>query len=238
MSDLLGAEYQKMYDGYYTEKSSVKRQIGAQDSVRQMLTVLGADRFDKIVDVGAGEGSVLAILNELEICSQLFALEISSSGLAAISARNLRKLIAVKSFDGYKIPYVDKSFDLAIFTHVLEHVEHERLVLREIGRVAKRVLIVVPLEGHLRVANSIAVSGPFGHINYSRPETVRNLLETVNFRVIRANIDCYSLDYERLIAGRIKGMIKYATRKALLGVSVGLATSLFTYIGAFYCETE
>jgi len=238
MSDLLGEEYRKMYDGYYAGDPSSKRALGARDSVRQIRRVVGHDKFQRIVDVGAGEGSVLAILNEDGLAKELYALEISGSGIDAITNRKLSNLVECKAFDGYTIPYRDKFFDLALSTHVLEHVEHERLVLRELGRVAQRVLVVVPMEGHLRVANSISLSAPHGHINFYRPETVKNLIETSHLRVIRSDVDCYSIEYERLIAGQFKGTIKYLIRRALLGLSPMAATSLLTHIGAFYCESN
>lgn len=46
----------------------------------------------------------------------------------------------------------DGSFDLAIQSHVLEHVEYPRVVSHEAARVADYVFVEVPLELNRRTA--------------------------------------------------------------------------------------
>jgi ubiquinone/menaquinone biosynthesis C-methylase UbiE len=73
-----------------------------------------------ILEIGAGEGSILQKLRELNYAQALYALEISESGIEAIQKRNIPDLIECKLYDGYEVPYSDKRFDLAILSHVLE----------------------------------------------------------------------------------------------------------------------
>jgi hypothetical protein len=43
----------------------------------------------------------------------------------------MRNLAEARTYDGYRIPYGDKRFDLAVLSHVVEHLEHPRLLLYE-----------------------------------------------------------------------------------------------------------
>jgi len=236
VANLLGDEYKNLYQSYYSGTPQTKRKIAADDSLRHVLGVIGDDKFARLVDVGAGEGSLLALLDTASFCERLYGLEISSSGVDAIRARALNRLEECQSFDGYRIPYADKFFDLAVCMHVLEHVEHERLVLREMSRVARRLVIEVPLENGIRVRNSMAVSRPYGHINYYSPETFTNLLETSGLRIIRSQVFGYSLEYEQHVFGGLKGRIKHAVRQGLLGLSRRWAPWVLTYVFTVYCE--
>jgi len=57
--------------------------------------------------------------------------------------KNLDNFVKANAED---LPFKDKEFDVAILGEILEHVKDPELALREAMRVAKRVLITVPLE--------------------------------------------------------------------------------------------
>ncbi len=239
MSDLLGERYRRLYQGYYDDGSvTAKRGMSAADALDHIRAIAGADSFNRVVDVGAGEGSLLQILDGARFAPELYALEISPSGLHAIQARNLHSLVEAKPFDGYRIPYPDKFFDLAILCHVLEHVEHERMLLHELRRIARRIVIEVPLEHGFRIDRKMAISSKFGHINYYLPETVLNLLATSGLKVIRSRIVCSSLQYEQHVAGRARGLLMSRLRRTALRVSPRMAPWIFTYLFAAYCESD
>jgi len=75
--------------------------------------------------------------------------------------------------------------DLIILTHVLEHVEHERLLLRELKRVAKMVVIEVPRDYRFGVDARIKHFLAYGHINMYTPTSLRYLLATEGLEVIK-----------------------------------------------------
>lgn len=239
MSNLLSERYRRLYQGYYGDGSvTAKRGMSAADALDHIRAIAGSESFHRVVDVGAGEGSLLQILDDAQFARELYALEISPSGLQAIKDRNLRSLVEANPFDGYRIPYADNFFDLAILCHVLEHVEHERVLLHELRRVARRVVIEVPLEHGFRIDRKIAISSRFGHINYYLPETVLNLLTTSGLRVIRAQVVCSSLRYEQHVAGRVRGLVMSRLRRTALRIWPRMAPWIFTYLFAAYCEPD
>ena len=172
------------------------------------------------------------------LARELYALEISQSGAAVSAARGLKTLVETRQFDGYQIPYADGFFDLAILCHVLEHVEHERVLLRELRRVARRIIIEIPIEHGLRVDRKIASGARLGHINFYLPATALSLLRTSGLRVIRSQMCYSSLAYEQLCAGRARGLLMAGLRRSALRVSPRLAPWAFTDLFVAYCAPD
>jgi len=131
---MLSQELKKMYDGYYTSGVKRKRILSAIDSVREIQKITRNITFDNVLDVGSGDGTVLQELQNSGITKSLSVAEISDSSIEIIKERKLKSIVEIKQFDGYEIPYDDKSFDVAMSTYVLEHVEHERMFLKEMAR--------------------------------------------------------------------------------------------------------
>lgn len=173
------------YDRQYADGISKWREVGAKYkalNIRQVCRDIVAPAH--VLEVGAGEGSILHFLEQAEFLNESYALEISNSGLKAIESRGLKTLKEAKQFDGYNIPYQDKTFDLVILSHVLEHVEFPRLLLRELRRVGKFVVIEVPTEFSFEEDQRVQHYLSYGHINIYTPSLLRFLLKTEGFDVI------------------------------------------------------
>jgi ubiquinone/menaquinone biosynthesis C-methylase UbiE len=204
----------QLYEGYYGDAAlGVKRHITAEDTALHMREMLGSE-LGEFIDVGAGNGALLSVLAESRACSSMSALEISASGVDGIMARADLPLRTVQQFDGYEMPFEDHTFDTAACVHVVEHVEHERRFLQELGRIAQRVYIEVPLEAGLRGR----INRRFGHINYYTPMTFINLLETSGLRVVASRVMTHSRTYEQLAYGKTKGAIRNTARNVVLKV--------------------
>jgi ubiquinone/menaquinone biosynthesis C-methylase UbiE len=143
-------------------------------SIRRIILLMFAKgrSFKKVLEVGAGDGSILQKLSDYNFGSEYHAVEISDSGVAHIRSRNIKDLVSVQEFDGYKLPFEDDSFDLVILSHVLEHVEHERLLLREIKRVSSNFVIEVPIDYKPNVDKRIKHFLAYGHINMYTPTSL------------------------------------------------------------------
>ncbi|SRR5579871_5558732 len=237
-NELLGDKYKALYEGYYDATVAQKREIAAIDSFSHIRKIVGPDEFNRVLDVGAGEGSLLSCMQSEGFGAHLYAVEISESGLDAIRSRRLSRLVEAQLFDGYHIPYPDKFFDLAISAHVLEHVEHERLFLAELKRVAKKVAIEVPLEDGFRIKSAVVGGERFGHINFYNPSTVLGLLKTSGLKPNAWMVNDTSVKYEQYLSGRNRGFVKHCVRNAALRVLPRIAPYYLTYVFTVVSDTE
>lgn len=238
--DLLDQRYKQLYSNYYAHggDTTKKRQISAAQTVQYMRNALQGQVFERVLDVGAGDGNVLAELATSKLARELFAVEISESGVQAIQARNISSLREARVFDGYTIPYPDDYFDLAICVHVLEHVEHERLFLKEIARVSRRLYIEVPLEYGFKIERSVASGKRFGHINFYSKATLASVLESSGLTVLDCRVVPSTREYEQFLSGRVAGSLKNAIRSGALSFAPSLAPWFMVYNGYAYCDTR
>lgn len=175
------------YDGYYGDGSpSAWREAGARDKADHIVEMCGHLAPTRVLEIGAGEGAVLARLDELGFAPELHGVEISESGIDAIRGRGIPSLRSVEVFDGYSTSFETRSFDLVYLTHVLEHVEHPRRLLYEAARLAPHVFVEIPLEATpLRSALTRRDyrENAIGHINFYSAADIRMLVQSSGFRV-------------------------------------------------------
>jgi SAM-dependent methyltransferase len=171
------------YDEFYEKHDEAWRMLGAKYKAQHIIDVCKGRTFKKVLEVGAGDGSILKHLADAGFAEAYYAVEISQSGVDRLKARNIPDLRSVQLFDGYKLDFGNDSFDLIILSHVLEHVEHERLLIREIKRVARYCVIEVPLDYRAGVDKRIKHFLAYGHINIYTPTSLRYLLKTEGFEV-------------------------------------------------------
>ena len=172
------------YNEQYLNESSEWRDLGGKQKSSNIIDLCAKHSSKKTLDIGSGDGAVLSWLDKRKFTDNLSSLEISDSGIAAITARNLASLKEVKKFDGYHIPYDEKSFELATCSHVIEHVEHPRLLLREIARVSDYQYFEVPIDFSFFVDEKIKHYLDYGHINIYTPALFKFLLKSEGFEVI------------------------------------------------------
>ncbi|MFD1257416.1 class I SAM-dependent methyltransferase [Mucilaginibacter terrae] len=180
----LSGNVKTAYDEFYKTHDEAWRMLGAKYKAQHIVEVCKGRTFSKVLEVGAGDGSILKMLAEQNFAPEYHAVEISDSGVNYIKSRSIKDLKSVQIFDGYQLPFGDDSFDLIILSHVLEHVEHERLLLRELKRVGKMCVIEVPRDYKANVDHRIKHFLAYGHINVYTPTSLRYLLRTEGFEVV------------------------------------------------------
>lgn len=228
-----------MYDDYYGDAVvAQKRAIAARQTFGHIEAITRGETFNSVLDIGAGEGAVLSQLSAHGFGKVLNAVEISGSGIEAIKHRNIPNLAKVDKFDGYHIPHPDRSIDLGLAVHVVEHVEHERMFLNEAKRVCKKLYVEVPLEHTRNLRRAIHLSGPYGHINFYTPLSFENLLKTSGLKVERMMVFPHDLAYEQLLAGKTRGWLKYQARRGLLKLNEPLAVRNLVYMAGALCTSE
>jgi ubiquinone/menaquinone biosynthesis C-methylase UbiE len=180
---IISGNVKTAYDQFYQQHDEVWRMMSAQYKAQHIVEVCRGLTVANVLEVGAGDGSILKWLSDQNFAPEYQAVEISASGVEYIQSRGIKNLKSVQVFDGYKLPFGDDSFDLIILSHVLEHVEHERMLLREIKRVAKHCVIEVPRDYKAGVDNRIKHFLAYGHINVYTPTSLRYLLRTEGFEI-------------------------------------------------------
>ena len=184
MQQMVTDSVKHAYDEFYNKHDEAWRMLGAKYKAQHIIDVCKGHNFKKVLEVGAGDGSILKLLSEQNFAPEYHAVEISESGVEHIKTRNIANLKSVQIFDGYHLPFKDNSFDLIILSHVLEHVEHERLLLRELKRVAAYCVIEVPRDYSADVDKRIKHFLAYGHINMYTPTSLRYLLRTEGFEIV------------------------------------------------------
>jgi len=175
---------QDAYNEQYTEQMTEWRELGGQYKAENILNLCKSHKFDKVLECGAGEGSILKFLDMSGQFPNLYAIEISDSGIGQIQKRQLERLREIKKFDGYHIPYENDCFDMVYCSHVMEHVEHPRILLRELKRVSKYQIFEIPLEYSPKVDRWSDDHMACGHINVYTPSLFRFLLKSEGFEIL------------------------------------------------------
>jgi len=192
LSDNIKETYASQYDA-----SSVEwRNMGAKYKALNIIELAKNIQFKNVLEVGAGEGSILNWLSKWNFCEDLNCVEISESGIDMIKSKHIKHLKDVLLFDGYKIPYEDNHFDLVICSHVMEHVEHERILLREIKRVSRYQIFEVPIDFSFYVDRKLKHFLSYGHINIYTPGLFRFLLMSESYEVVKDK--CYLYEDEMI----------------------------------------
>ena len=231
-SEKVNSEISDLYSDYYDKNDlKIKREIAARDSVDHIHALRGGS-LGNMIDVGAGNGSVVSEILKRDLAESVTAAEISASGLERINAISSDRLKAVVQFDGYSLPFSDSEFDTAICIHVLEHVEHERVLVREISRISKEIFIEVPLEGGARGRAYYDT----GHINYYTPLSFRAMLETSGLEILNEQVITSSREYEVYLYGKVKGTIRSIVRNLVLRLLGRNAHNAMTYLYTVHCR--
>jgi SAM-dependent methyltransferase len=102
-------------------------------------------RPSSVLDVGAGRGYVAGrVLEVLPSGSRLYVADAFEQ--ARLPATSDGRTVTVLKATGDDLPFADQQIDVLICAHTLEHLTNLFSTFRELRRVAKRLLIIVPLQ--------------------------------------------------------------------------------------------
>lgn len=194
VSENIQSAYDKQYEA--GETFNAWRQLNARDKAQHIVSLCAGLSIRTVLDIGAGEGSILAQLSDWGFGESYTALEISHSALERLRALTIPQLRDVRAFDGYELPFPDQSFDLIVLSHVLEHVEFPRVLLREMKRVGRYHAIEVPVN-YKRGADSkkaVRAQLAIGHVNLYDPTLLRFFLRAEGFKIVAERVDLTSAD--------------------------------------------
>jgi ubiquinone/menaquinone biosynthesis C-methylase UbiE len=230
---------QSAYERQYQQQQGRWREVGAWQKARNILELAADVKPQKVLEVGAGDGSILSWLDKNNFAPELYAVEIAESALQLIRQKDIPSLRQAVPFDGQSLPFPDNHFDLVILSHVLEHVEFERQLLREIRRVAARCVIEVPKDYRPGVDKRVEHFLGYGHINLYTPTSLRFLLRTEGFRIVRQKIGVYSAEtYRMMYGGGLKARLLHAFKSTMTALPVPLLRDYFANTITVLAERE
>ena len=113
-------------------------------------------RGSRVLDLGCGDGSLMAHLRDERGCS-VRGIELEPSEIAAALHRGL-SVVQADLDDGLE-GYPDDVFDFVVLSQTLQVVRHPAFVLREMIRVGKRGIVTFPNFGHWRLRGYLTFRG-------------------------------------------------------------------------------
>lgn len=93
----------------------------------------------KVVDLGSGDGSLLALLKQKGVIGE--GIEIAASGVQATRRKGIK---ARQGRIDVNLPYKDKQFDFAICNVTVQMVMYPEVLLLEMKRIAKKQIVTFP----------------------------------------------------------------------------------------------
>ena len=225
MNSDLKTHYGEYYDGL---KGDWKR-LSRGDTAENVTNLCAGVPHRTVLEIGCGDGVLLELLSAVEdgFADELYAVEVAQSAVDLTRKRDIESLRACTMFDGYTIPYDDARFDLAIMSHVIEHVEYPRRLLYEAARVARYVFVEVPLEDNARLPEDFTFTRT-GHLNFYSRKTVRRLVQSCGYDVVAQVVRNPSAGVYRHNYGW-SGLMKHFVKSTMLQVVPNVATGLWTY---------
>jgi 2-polyprenyl-3-methyl-5-hydroxy-6-metoxy-1,4-benzoquinol methylase len=158
-----------------------------------LISLIKPLSIESILDAGAGEGFTMNKLKENSIGKRIEGIECSKEAISF--GKKLFPNLTIKKGSIYNLPYEDNSFDLAICTEVLEHLEEPTKALKEMLRISKKHLIIsVPnepffmLSNFLRGKNLLKFGNDKGHINHWNFLTIKTFLEKNGLKIKKVKL--------------------------------------------------
>ena len=222
------------YEGEYSDTEIEWRRVCALDKASNIKTLLGLRNVATVLEVGCGTGAVLAAVAKLGIGSRHVGVDMADPQL---HLDNDAKGLDILQYDGDRLPFADKSFDLVFASHVIEHVPNPRALLGEMRRVARHfVYAEVPCELHVRAdRNSLQRTLDIGHINAYTPESFVLLIQSSELEIYNAQIFDHSLEVQGFRIHKYSASLKKLIRSSLLRISPRWASRIFTYHCSVLC---
>jgi SAM-dependent methyltransferase len=230
----------EFYEAGYTQPDAAEalrlgrwRAVGARSKAAHVRALCERTKLRPrtIVEIGCGDGALLAALRGLAPVFDGFELSAPAASLARKALPDARR---IEAFDGFEVPAEDGSYDLAILSHVLEHVPVPGPLLAEAARVAHEVIVEVPLEDNRSAARPAkrAEAAAIGHLHFFSRADVRALLDGAGLELQAELADPLPRAHHAFFASgaraRSAASAKWAVRAAAHRLMPRTAETLFT----------
>lgn len=131
---------EKDYTKIQEEESAYSRGTIWGDRIKDTLEKYGQYLEGRVLDIGCGDGLAMEIIQNI-------GHEVSGIDISAPKVR-ICKRYELDAYEGRmeELPFSNKEFGTIFCSHTLEHAEDLDRACKEIMRVAKRAVIIVPIE--------------------------------------------------------------------------------------------
>jgi SAM-dependent methyltransferase len=241
-----GQDLSGFYDTAYTrggERHAAWRELGARgkaDHIESLCASAGL-ASGAVVEIGCGDGALLAELSQRGFGESLSGFEISAAAVELASARAVPRVASLSVFDGVSLPVADGAFDLGLLSHVLEHVPEPLPLLREAARACRALIVEVPLERNASGGRAVkrSSSEAIGHLKALDRAAVRSLVAAAGLRVADELLDPLPREVHTFFAespvDQARGLAKAAVRRGLFRLSPAVAERAVTLHYACAC---
>jgi SAM-dependent methyltransferase len=235
------SEFQDFYTAGYSlsdpaeaERMGRWRALGARSKADHVVTLCARAglRPNTLVEIGCGDGALLAELAARGVAPVLDGFELSPPAAEIARERGVARRVEV--FDGLDIPAEDDAYELAVVSHVLEHVPEPMSLLREAARVAPAVLIEVPLEDNrsARRDEKREEAARIGHIQFFDRAAIHALVRVAGLTIAAELSDPLPYAHHAFFADtrgdRATAALKTLVRRAAWRVVPKATEKLFT----------
>lgn len=220
----------EIYQDSYSTQSREWRTLGAVDKAANIIRAarsVSLPPSPRVLEIGSGDGAIAQELANRGFFGSYRGFDLSRSGVAEAQARGISGADFTQTAGG-AIPVADDSADLVVLSHVVEHLEHPRVLLYEARRIAPLVLIEVPLEHNARLPRDHVWDG-VGHINKYTATTIRQLVQTCDLEIAVQFTTNPSKAVATFHADTAKRRVEWRMKDVALRLAPRLARTLFTY---------
>ena len=237
------ADLTAFYEAGYTQEDPERaallgrwRALGAASKARHVVSLLCRAGVLPVtlVEIGCGDGALLEALSRAGVAQRYDGFELSAPAAAIAAGRAIQGAGRIEAYDGARVPADDGAYDLAVVSHVLEHVPDPPALLAEAARVATHVLVEVPLEDNrsARRPAKVAEACAIGHIQAFSRETIAALAAGAGLRVVADLADPLPRRHHAFFAtdraARARATAKWLVRTGAWRVAPLHAERLFT----------
>jgi len=155
----------------------------------QLLRVIDRDRKSgSILEVGCANGILIdSISNKLNIKDEIFGIDISEKNIQDA----IQRFPHINFFEGTIESFIEsqsKVFDLVILSDIIEHVPNDLGFLKQTSKIAKQVVINLPLKKSYNNRNrNYGESDTSGHLRCYSFEDGVNLIKKAGFKIVSFN---------------------------------------------------
>jgi SAM-dependent methyltransferase len=204
------------------------RALGARTKADHVVALCARAgvRPERVVEIGCGAGSLIDELAARGFAPRLDGFDLSEPAIEIARGHGIAGA-TFEAFDGAHVPADDGAYDLAVVSHVLEHVPDPAALLAEAARVAPRVLVEVPLERNRSAARPAkrAAAARIGHIQFFDRAAVRDLCRGAGLDIRAELADPLRLAHQAFSATGVKARARAAVKAGVRGVAWRVAPS-------------